>query len=116
MSEHLPECEPDLQLPDGSFIACICDRLRACEQRVEDTEALTNHITQYRTGYARGLIEGDSGGRREGHRIGYVAGVQAARDAVLAVRAVPTTPHGQMRYHKRDCLAAIDALRGESNG
>ena len=65
MSEHLPECEPDLQLPDGSFIACICDRLRACEQRL-----FVDRTQHWHSAYASGLIEGDSGGRREGYRIG----------------------------------------------
>ena len=37
MSDHLPECFwPDL--PERAV--CICDRLRACEQRVRDEERL----------------------------------------------------------------------------
>jgi hypothetical protein len=65
MSEHLPECEPDLQLPDGSFIACICDRLRACEQRL-----FVDRTQHWHSAYASGLIDGDAGGRREGYRNG----------------------------------------------
>ena len=33
MSEHLPECPVAVARP-GTFTSCICDALRACEQRV----------------------------------------------------------------------------------
>jgi hypothetical protein len=97
MADHLPECEPDLQLPDGSFIACICDRLRACEARV------------------RGDWEMSNGPAFEFSR-GYVKGLDAARDAVAAVD--PDAPGGNMDYGinvQRRALAAIDALR-DANG
>jgi hypothetical protein len=33
MTEHLPECAVAAARP-GTFLVCICDALRACEQRV----------------------------------------------------------------------------------
>lgn len=33
MSDHLPEC-----YKEGSTDSCICDELRACEQRVREDE------------------------------------------------------------------------------
>ena len=33
MTEHLPECAVAAARP-GTFTSCICDELRACEQRV----------------------------------------------------------------------------------
>ena len=47
MTDHLPECphaEPDLN--PGFLVMCICDRLRACEQRVLDAarEAVVGQI------------------------------------------------------------------------
>ena len=39
MTKHLPECPVAAARP-GTFTSCICDALRACEQRVaEETEA-----------------------------------------------------------------------------
>ena len=37
MTEHLPECpHSEPALSPGFLVMCICDRLRACEQRVLD--------------------------------------------------------------------------------
>jgi hypothetical protein len=33
MTEHLPECAVAVALP-GTFTSCICEALRACEERV----------------------------------------------------------------------------------
>lgn len=57
MTDHLPEC-PEVDPKWGSW--CICDRLRACEQRVHD------HYSNLAP-------------------VGFVLGVQAARDAVAAL-------------------------------
>ena len=37
MNEHLPECPVAVARP-GTFTSCICDRLRACEQRVREDQ------------------------------------------------------------------------------
>lgn len=36
MTDHLPECEPGAPLPDGSFLGCICNQLRASYKRALD--------------------------------------------------------------------------------
>lgn len=93
MSDHLPEC--GVRKPCGvcgniTYGVCICDRLRACEQRVRH-EGLGVCIQHYD------------------------AGVQAAREVVAAL--VPTTVafHGPLpvvhNVRITDALAAIDALR-----
>ena len=75
MTEHVLECRWESQ-------RCICDELRACEQRVNDE-------------WVR-----DYGGHRA-----FALGVQAAREAVL--NAGLCAPH----RCQSDALAAIDALK-----
>ena len=89
MSDHLPECGAN----DGSMF-CICDALRACEQRVLSVAGPHNY----------------SRGRKDG----YANGVQAARDAVAALLG---WQHGiaMTAITKADALAAIDALRGSDD-
>jgi len=99
---HLPEC-PTLDFPpfvdeDWDKGPCICDRLRACEQRLtEDSPAVF-------FGY------GDEKAVIQIRDMGYVAGVQSARDAVAAL----TSDRSDVAAGYRRALAAIDALRGES--
>lgn len=109
MTIHLPDCiyTPERFDPEQNIVwdgkPCICERLRACEQRVRDEE---------RAGAPVAMIE------LAGYSRGYAAGVQAAREAVAAI------PHwdedsGESLFRacdKDNVLAAIDALRGESNG
>ena len=84
--EHLRECFYYMDdFGDGE--RCICDRLRACEQRVRDEHS---EVDAY-----RGWVKG------------YVAGVSAAYEAVL--NAGLCAPH----RCQSDALAAIDALREE---
>lgn len=109
MSDHLPECwfhdpakTPSVAVNDGW--PCICDRLRACEQRV------------WKVAYNQGLGAGSDmhGQHEKGWIKGYDAGVAAARDAV---------PHDEgclsndADADERDCncwrpsaLAAIEVL------
>lgn len=82
MSDHVLECRWESQ-------RCICEELRACEQRVLDDDVLA------------AAYHGQAG---------YAAGVQAAREAVAAVSVRKDTSH-DMRVQ---ALAAIDTLRGES--
>ena len=82
---HLPECFwPDV--PERAV--CICDRLRACEQRVFQEQ-----------------IEG----RQHDMVMAYLRGIDVARDAVATVSVRKDTSH-DMRVQ---ALAAIDALQGE---
>ena len=100
-TEHLPECSYTPGIWYSLDDDCICDALRACEQRVNDE-------------WVR-----DYGGHRA-----FALGVQAAREAVVAL-----TPRLDVEKYKggydccgcsttydlmEDALAAIDALRGES--
>lgn len=125
MNGHLPECpagyvadlcttdiDPVLQEPTcnhcvGQGCICICNRLRACEQRVRLHAALS---------WEQGFEEGRT------------AGLDAARDAVVNAHADPAPPvwdamtpdeekgwlDGNRQAHA-DALAAIDALRGSGN-
>lgn len=79
MSDHLPECADAPDVPMEILMSkCDCAALRACEQRVRgDWEPWCNEVS-------------------------YDAGVQAARDAVAALR---------LDDYAADALAAIDALR-----
>ncbi len=97
MSDHLPECPQIFGKPDwyccedcdpGVWDDCICDRLRACEQRVND-----DWVRDY-----------------GGHRA-FALGVQAAREAVAAVGVRKDTSH-DMRVQ---ALAAIDALSANAD-
>ena len=115
MTDHLPEClVPDF---DKGLWICICNQLRACEQRVfalhpewtmtglckPDCSAcrrLTELITEWEHGYEKGL--------------------DAAREAIEAIPA-PYKVIGQHEtydtYHegradmKDLCISAIDALK-----
>ena len=112
MSAHLPECihpqrdypckwcqEIDCECP------CVCDRLRACEQRVEETWSAIAGRDQYAEGYADAL--------------------DAAREAVLAYADDTHQHRGMLKCwpengDRCDITAAlrvaaqrIDALREE---
>ena len=85
MTEHLPECPVAVARP-GTFTSCICDRLRACEQRVLDA--------------ARAAVEA----------LEPLLDVEKRNGGYDCCGC--TTP-GKLLA---DALAAIDALRGEPNG
>ena len=82
MSEHLPECphsEPDLN--PGFLVMCICDRLRACEQRMldDDLPAAAYHGQRgYSIGYRKGLAAAQE----------VVSWVQDIDDALDAIKAL----------------------------
>ena len=90
---HLPEC----WLSEGKFDAlCLCDRLRACEQRVEEamdrawTQTVALAVAHTRT-----------------------ATLDAAREAVAALQmGVLTT--GDLLLKRQDALAALDTLKEKS--
>lgn len=90
MSDHLPECP---WADRGYAFPCICDRLRACEQRVFQEQIK---------------------GRQHDMVMAYLRGLDAAREAVAAlpISGGFTTPEGRFEeVLKTDALAAIDALR-----
>ena len=101
---HLPECPVSSEPPPKRNAdlweagACICDRLRACEQR----------------SYTLGIEVG----KHDGWIAGQSAGVQAARDAVAGVtryqdegiNGVEKNEDG-WAIDRDEALAAIDALR-----
>ena len=97
MTDHLPECP---WADRGYAFPCICDRLRACEQRVREDMALQYLVSDRE--------------QQEQEERAFAAGVQAARDAVAAVSV-----GGQhfwavgFRDGTEQALAAIDALRGK---
>lgn len=101
MTDHLPECY-DALIPDfhNERWVCICAALRACEKRV------------WKVAYNQGLGAGSDmhGEHEKGWVKGYAAGVQAAREAVLAM-VIETV--GNSAATVEQVLAAIDALREE---
>ena len=89
MTEHLPECPVAAARP-GTFTSCICDALRACEERVlGDRDELVG-LTALRA---------------------FRAGLAAARDAVmlLATERELRSPSG-LEIDIYEALDAIDAL------
>ena len=94
MTDHLPECLHDDDTY-GLRGLCICDELRACEQRVRQSAATLWDRTSEQMAAAR--VEG------------YAAGLDAAREAVAALDI-----GRDVRFSvdvRADALAAIDALK-----
>ena len=123
MSAHLPECiHPQRDYPCSwcqeidCECPCVCDRLRACEQRVRD-EILT---AAYESAPAQ--VRQDEVARL--YNIGFADALDAAREAVAALEPLLDVEKGMggydccgcatVGYLWTDALAAIDALRGES--
>lgn len=109
MSDHLPECiyTPERFDPEQNIVwdgkPCICDRLRACEQRVREDMALQYLVSDRE--------------QQEQEERAFAAGVEAARDAVDAVPPIDQRVDDNglisLVYEKGEILAAIDALRSE---
>ena len=107
---HLPECKALDTMPEATRMfystsrqwfwehGCICDRLRACEQRVErEWIEHCNRVEQ--------RVRDESWDH--GMEVGTHSALDAAREAVAAVGVRKDTSH-DMRVQ---ALAAIDALR-----
>jgi hypothetical protein len=94
MSDHLPECGIATADPED-LPYCICDRLRAVEQRVRKEECIAYEEAVV-------LAEAES----------YAEGVKAARDAVEAL--LHDDPCDC--YECRALVAALAAIDGVSNG
>lgn len=112
MANHLPECTHDSRVNDW----CICDRLRACEQRVTErhnAEHEDDRLAAFQNGYDAATVK-----ERQRSVLliadAYGKALSAARDAVAAecIAHHGYTP-GQTCPYCTDALAAIDALKGE---
>ena len=86
MTEHLPECWAKHESDPPAW--CICDELRACEQRVRESEAC--------------LADRN-----------YMRGLDAAREAVVALCWRKQYEGFVSTVDPQRVLAAIDALREE---
>lgn len=95
MTEHLPECPMSTKDAICCSLACVCEALRACEQRVS---------CEYLTPAALAL----TGMGDPRYAKGYADGLDAAREVVVSVG----TGSGYV-ITRNLTLAAIDALRGE---
>ena len=93
MIEHLPECWA--KDPSDPEAWCICDELRACEQRVRKDEQ-SHFLTRY--------LLGRNGG-------GYQRGLDAAREAVVALCWRKQYEGFVSTVDPQRVLAAIDALK-----
>lgn len=97
MIDHLPECNCTCSDCCGSSSPCrycICDRLRACEQRVENRFHFYTGPDVYASGYT--------------------AALDAAREAVEALPPSSLPERWGIRTamnFRGDVLAAINALR-----
>lgn len=104
MSSHLPECDcygrnhGECALCNGECVLCICDRLRACEQRVREEN----------DDYAYVATQAEADGRRRG----WNEALDAAREAVAGVLHWSEGELGLICNWNSVC-DAIDALREE---
>ncbi len=97
MTEHLPECPVEKMLRSGRTVgsqSCICEQLRACEQRCDEKR--------------HAEVRAWSELSRDNFDDGFAAGLDAAREAVAAVEYLPTNPEKMIRSMALD---AIDALK-----
>ena len=104
MTDHLPECHTSM-IPDfhNERWICICDQLRACEQRVRLEDDDYSYVAAQAEAYGR--------------RRGWNEALDAAREAVAVLRTygdhgevIPPDEEAAVIY-VTDALAAIDALR-----
>ena len=93
MTEHLPECWAKHDSDPPAW--CICDELRACEQRVRKDEQ-SHFLTRY--------LLGRNGG-------GYHRGLDAAREAVVVLCWRKQYEGFVSTVDPQRVLAAIDALK-----
>ena len=102
MTDHLPECHTSM-IPDfhNERWICICDQLRACEQRVNSSNLTMWDRTQEQ---AQQMV---TSGLGIAWKDGFKEGINAAREAVATI-SVRKDTSWDMRVQ---ALAAIDLLR-----
>ncbi len=103
MTEHLPECWAKHQSDPPAW--CICDELRACEERVREDERLNNFTPD---DFSHAMTES------------YQRGLDAAREAVLGAKAIDVAADRAFDEPAQfiwlnNALSAIDALRKDSH-
>lgn len=98
MTEHLPECPVEKMLRSGRTVgsqSCICEHLRACEERVTK-----------RWGDLRGW--GETYAFKNGKHSGWESALYAAMEAVASMEIAVV---GNSAATIDQALAVIDALR-----
>jgi hypothetical protein len=119
VTDHLPECyrveyivsRHGYTLTAGSN-GCICDRLRACEQRTEEAWSAIAGRDQYAEGYAVGL----DAAREAVDLLASDMANWSSAETAAATEAAPDLTADQWMWAQRGvhrALAAIDALREE---
>lgn len=113
MSDHLPEClVPDFK---NERWICICNQLRACEQRVNSSNLTLWNRTQEQSQH---MI---TSGLGIAWKDGFKEGLDAAREAVAGLQAYDDHGWGKpfnqetAVVYRLDAIAAIDALMGRTN-
>ena len=112
MTDHRPECiyTPEHFDPEQNIVwggkPCICEELRACEQRVNSSNlTMWNHTQEE----AQHMINAGLG---IAWKDGFKEGLDAAREAlVIAERRLHFDGEDNRWIVEIDALAAIDALR-----
>lgn len=128
MTEHLPECPVEKMLRSGRTVGsqtCICDALRACEERVRSNPDWRSHILldELERCLALARKEWEVQARpgvvsiadyRSVCKWAYIKGLDAAREAVASLRGYFGTDgngDGTVWVEKIEALSVIDALR-----
>ena len=103
---HLPECPVEAMLASGRTVAaqsCICEQLRACEQRCDEKR--------------HAEVRAWSELSRDNFDHGFAAGLDAAREAVEATFIgwckdyMNCTDYEHVCGKRREIITAIDGLR-----
>lgn len=97
MTDHLPECDTFRFTYGEGYGGCICEWLRACEERVEETWSAIAGRDQY----------------AEGYRAALNVALEAVETLPLIVRFVKEnkTKLIDQLIDRDEAVAAIDALR-----
>lgn len=119
MSDHLPEC--GVRKPCGvcgniTYAVCICDRLRACEQRVRKNLSLVRVSVEDDPKELERIATFEFQRTADVRSDELAKTLDAAREAIAAL---PWNDAEWLEYvdganPERDALAAIDALRKET--
>ena len=115
MTEHLPECVASVVRMGYDDTYCICDELRACEERVMRAVMHTVDVDSYEEGQRDCKATHPVLAVKEITRIaskGYDTGLDAAREAVEGEWTEDPSWDGTNWNNALTCaLESIDALR-----